>query len=368
MWPQNIAFSSSIDIFKKNSPLQKLFNKLKETKLDALLVCNQSNITYLSGFPSRESWLLLCKDKVGFFITDFRYLEEAKSNLKGFIIKRINGSVFSLLANLIKSLKIKRLGFEAKHLSFAEYNKIKEALPLYTDFISTYDIIESLREIKSKKEIDKIKEAIKITIDAFKYAKCILKEGITEKEIANQLEFFIKQKGCKLAFEIIVASGPNSSFPHYITSNRKIQKGEPILIDMGIDYQGYKSDLTRVFFLGKIPSIIRKIYQIVLEAQQLAIKKIKVGLYTDYLDKIARQYINCKGYSEFFGHSLGHGIGLDVHEGPSISLKHHYKLKEGMVFTVEPAIYLPKRFGIRIEDVVLVKRKGVEVLSEYLYK
>ena len=348
--------------------LRKLQKTLKERKLDGLLISHQPNITYVTGYSSRDSYLLVTS-KSNFFITDFRYIEEAKAKLsKDFSIQRINGSVFSLIAKLTNKARLRRLGFESRYMPYAEYAKIKEELHYKIDFIPIPKLVEELRQVKTTQEIQKIKKAIKVNIQAFNYAKSILKPGMKEIEIAALLEHFIASREAKASFEIIVASGPNSAFPHHIPSSRKIKEGEPVLIDMGVELESYKSDLTRTYFLGKITRLYRRGYDIINMAQKCAIKKIKPGIAACLIDTAARQYLTRKGLGSFFGHSLGHGVGLEVHEEPSVSSKNSQKLLPGMVFTVEPAFYLPKKFGIRTEDMVLVTQKGVEILSYDLDK
>ena len=206
-------------------------------------------------------------------------------------------------------------------------------------------------------------------MDALRYIREFLSCGRSELEIAAELERFIRYHGAQSAsFDIIVASGINSSYPHHLTSPKKLKSGESLVIDMGVNYRGYKSDLTRVFFLGKITLLVRRIYDIVRNAQQKAIARIKPGSSIREVDEAARSYIAQKGYGRYFGHNLGHGIGLEVHEAPKISSRQEGRLKEGMVFTIEPGIYLPGKFGIRIEDLVLVTKKGCEVLSGSLDK
>lgn len=352
-----------------NSRIKNLYRYLEKEHLDGLLVSLPANITYLTHYRSRDSYLIVSK-KQNIYITDSRYFEEAKNNLKGFIvIKQVKDSVFSLIADCFRQLNLKHVGFEERNLSFAEYEKIKEELNTRITLIPTHSLIEDLRMIKDKDELNKIKEAIRITILAFNFVYNLNLVGKTEIEIVAELQHFIRYNGADCeAFDIIVASGPNSSFPHHISSHKKVKKGEIVLIDMGVEYRGYKSDLTRIFFSDKITSFERSIYNIVLEAQRRAISKVKAGILINKIDKIARQYINYKGYGGFFGHNLGHGIGLEVHEEPHISKSEEKKLIEGMVFTVEPGIYLPGKFGIRIEDIVLVTKKGCEVLSGTLNK
>jgi Xaa-Pro aminopeptidase len=269
---------------------------------------------------------------------------------------------------LAKKLGLKKLGFESKSLSYAEFKSIKIELASGIDFISTFDLVESLREIKSKPEIARIRKAVKINIEALELARKIIKPGLTEKELAIKLENFIKAKNVDLAFDTIVASGPNSAMPHAPITNRKLKLNESVLIDIGVVFQGYRSDLTRVCFLGKIPLYFRKIYDSVRASQEAAIKKISPGKRISDIDKIARNFLNQRKLGEFFGHSLGHGVGRETHENPLVSSKNKARLRENMVFTVEPAVYLKGKFGIRIEDMVLVKRNNCEVLSGALDK
>ena len=354
--------------FNLQKRLEDIRKSIREAKLDSLLICNQANITYLTGQVSNEAYLLLTPQK-NFYITDFRYLEEAKQNIKNFTIQKINGALFNLIKQLCQKTKTKYLGFEAKFLSFGEYEKLKEKFSTKIKFIPTYDLIEFYRQIKSEKEIQCIKHATQITTAALGFAKGIISPGIKEYDLAVRLKQFILDKGGdSFSFDIIVASGPNSAFPHHVTTKRIVKNNEPILVDMGVDFKGYKSDLTRVFFLGKMTPIFRRIYHIVQQAQAETIKQIKPGVSISKIDSLARQYINRKGYGCYFGHNLGHGLGLQIHEEPHISSKNKNPLLPGMVFTIEPAIYLNGRFGIRLEDMVLVTQKGVEVLSDSLDK
>ncbi len=349
--------------------INKIYSQIKQQGIDGLLLSLPANITYVTGHLSRDSWLLLLRNG-GIYITDSRYTEEAKKSLKGsFIVTQSQSSLSDTVAAVIKELRIKRLGFEEKYLTTYAYQKLNSKLPKTTVLTPTQGIIESFREIKSPQEIKKIKKATQIAVKALKFIKKHIVPGAKEVEIAGEIERFIRYNGAQGAsFEIIVASGPNSSYPHHKTSYRKICRNEPVLIDMGVEYRGYKSDLTRVFFSGRINPLVRKVYDIVAQAQELAIKAIKPAARMNKIDLAARQYIIQKGYGGFFSHSLGHGVGLEIHESPRISPKESRRLKEGMVFTVEPAVYIPGEFGIRIEDPVVVTKKGAGVLSVTLDK
>jgi Xaa-Pro aminopeptidase len=352
-----------------NSRIRSILAKLKQQNLEGLIISCPANISYLTKSLSRDAYFLV-STKGNFYFTDSRYIEEAKNKLKGRAhLKKIDGSAFKLIADTCLDLGIRNIGFEERNLAYAEYKKIKESLKGKVYLIPTHSLIEDARQIKEPQEVENIKKALKITISALKFIKGFIAQGKREIEVVAELEHFIRYQGASgSAFNIIVASGPNSSFPHHTPTQKRLGSKTPVLIDLGVDYLGYKSDLTRVFFLDKMSVLERKIYDIVLEAQGRAIKKIRPGERISEVDKAARQYIAQKGYAKYFGHNLGHGIGLEVHEEPHISARVDNFLKPGMVFTVEPAVYLPGRFGIRIEDAVLVTGKGCEVLSGTLNK
>lgn len=345
------------------SRINRIYSELKTSCLDGLIVSSQPNISYLCQYNCRDAYLLISKS-ANIYFTDSRYINEMHKKLSGFIIKRINGSAFKTIADTALELGLKKIGFEERNLSFAEYTKIKSHLAHRAKLIPTHSIIESLRQVKDVCELANIRKALQITEKSIRFIQKFLTPGTRELEISAELERFIRYAGANdSAFDIIVASGPNSSFPHHLSSSRKLKRNEPVLIDIGVDYSGYKSDLTRVFFLGKIKVLVRKVYDIVLSAQELAIKRIRPGAEMAEIDRVAREYIAAKGYAGYFTHNLGHGFGLEVHEDPRISAREASALKPGMTFTVEPGIYLPGKFGIRIEDMVLVTRKGCEVLS-----
>jgi len=322
-----------------------------------------ANISYLTDSPSQDSYLLISK-KDSFYLTDSRYLQIAKKTLGGRLsIEKIERSCYQTLQALCSRLRIKRLGFEERHLSYYSYRRIIGSLKGKTKLLPSGGIVEVSREIKSAKELNKIRHASRITKEALKYARGIVIPGKTELEIAADLERFIKYKGASdSAFKVIVASGSNSSYPHHLTSKRKIKKNDLVLIDIGVDYLGYKSDLTRVFFLGKISPLVHSVFDIIKEAQAQAIKKVKPGIPIRDIDLASRRRISEFGYGEYFIHNTGHGTGLEVHEAPNISSKETKLIKAGMVFTIEPGVYLPGKFGIRIEDLILVTKKGAVVL------
>ena len=352
-----------------NSRLKSIHSALKQRGLDGLLVSLPANISYLTESLSRDAYLLVSL-KGNIYFTDSRYTEEAKVFLKdNALFRECNGLVFKHITEAILSLGLERIGFEERHLPFAEFTKIKEYSRGKFNLIPTHSIIEDKRQIKDSQEIIKLRKATRITALALEYIKQFLIPGVKEIEIVAELERFIRYQGASAsAFEIIVASGPNSSQPHHLSGERKLKNNEPVLIDLGVDYQGYKSDLTRVLFLGKISTLVRKVYEIVLKAQELAIKRIRPGAEMAEIDRVAREYIAAQGYGGYFTHNLGHGFGLEVHEAPHISGREASAIKPGMTFTVEPGIYLPGKFGIRIEDMVLITTKGCEVISGARHK
>lgn len=349
--------------------LKKSYAGLKQENLEGLILNSSANISYLTGYPSRDSYLLISKQG-NIYITDSRYTEEARAGLKGLAdVKKINGSLFKTIASSCRELGLKRIGFESRYLAYAEYRKIRAHLRKSEELIPAAGLVERLRRIKDSGELKKIRQAVQITLKAFEFIGDFLKPGIKEIEVAAELERFIRYNGARSsAFEIIVASGANAAYPHHITSPKRLRNHEMVLIDLGVDYRGYKSDLTRVFFLGKITLLARKVYDIVKEAQSRALRQIKPGADVAKIDAASRSYITQKGYGNFFGHNLGHGLGLEVHEAPSISAKANDKLESGMVFTVEPGIYLPQQLGVRIEDMVLVTAKGAKILSGAINK
>ncbi len=342
---------------------ERIVGNFGKEGIDSLLVTRPANIFYLSGFRSSDAALFITKNK-RFLITDSRYELEAKKNIKGFNIEIVDGSFFDLIRNLVKSVKVRRLGFEYRYLSYGEHAEIKKRLT-GVELVPVIKMVEDSRVIKDPEEIALIKAAVLILKNAVTYFKSILKPGLSEIDLAVQMEYFIMAaSGERSSFEIIVASGSNSAFPHARPTKRVIKPNDMVLLDLGVNYDGYNSDLTRMFFLGKINHKSEKLYDIVKEAQRRSIKAIRPGAKISRIDSIARDFIRKKGFGDNFGHALGHGIGLEVHEAPAVSSKNHAELKPGMVFTIEPAVYLSERGGIRIEDMVLVTRKGCEILTD----
>jgi len=345
-----------------NPRLRQLISRFDSHHIDAFLVTRDVNIRYLTGFPACESWLLVGRKK-SFYITDFRYILEARKGLQGIAVKRYEQSVYKTIGEMFARLKAKRLGFDEQHVTLSFFKKLKRENPSI-DLRSAKGLVEHLREIKTSEEIRLIKKAIQLNLKVYEYIKGFLKVGMTELQVLERCERFVKDRGAVFSFPPIIASGPNACFPHAKVTTRRLKNNEALLVDLGVELKGYKSDLTRIFFLGRIPRPINNIYNFVAEAQQKAISRIKAGVKACDVDRAARKHLDKNKLGKYFGHSLGHGVGLDIHESPRISLTNPAVLKAGMVITVEPAVYVPQKFGIRIEDMVLVTEKGCEVLSD----
>ncbi len=343
--------------------LKKLVAEFPHHKnIDGILVVNDTNIRYLTGFPACESWLLVTPKKA-VYITDFRYILEARQGLKSVVVKQYSKAPCAVLCELLKNLKVRRLGFDERHTSVAKFKKLKEFCPRRTKLVPATGLVESLREIKEHGEVEQIRACLKLHFKALDLLKKVVKPGVTERQVLVHLERFVKSHRAGFAFEPIIASGPNSCYPHARVSDRVIRDNESVLIDTGIDINGYKSDLTRNFFLGRIQGRVRRVFDAVKLAQREAIAMIRPGVAAAQVDAKARNVLRKFGLAKYFGHSLGHGVGLDIHEDPRLSCKSAGILEPGMVVTVEPAVYIPGRFGIRVEDMVLVTQQGCEVLS-----
>ncbi len=339
--------------------------KIKLSKLgyDSFLFSSGENIGYLTGSFDTQGYLLVTRDNQPLYFSNFLYQQKLKV-LKDCKVKIANqGSIFKLIAQELKRQRVKNLGFEPR-LSFGGYNFLNfELKGSGIRICAVDDFLEEIRAVKSKKEVSLITKSAQMSQKAFEYAKEIACAQMSEKDLSIELEKFLKLLGDNaVAFPPIVASGKNTVFPHHRPGAAKLDK-KFFLIDLGSKYYGYCADLTRVFFCGKISLLFKKIFDIVRRAQELSLKQVKDGAKASIVDSAARNYIAKKGFGKYFGHGLGHGVGLSVHEYPTINQKSQDVLREGMVVTIEPAVYLNNRFGIRIEDMVLVKKNKGEILS-----
>lgn len=344
--------------------IKKIQQTLHKNNLDALLVTDSFNIRYLSHFTGTNGQLFISK-KNAYLITDFRYLAVAKKILPPSIkLVEMDKGLLAALQNLINKNKTHILGFEEKNVNFFKYSALKKNLKKCT-LKAIHGIVETLRVIKTQEEIKLITKAQRIAEKVFMEVRKNLKVGKTEQQIAWEIEKLGHEYGADtISFPPIVGFQQNSASPHHQNSSRKLKKGDVVLIDMGMTYRGYCSDMTRMIFTQKPTSLQAKIYNTVLEAQELTIQKLKAGIPGNIADKWSRDVITKAGYGKTFGHSLGHGIGLEVHEAPSLSAGYEEPIPEGTIVTVEPGIYLENSFGVRIEDMVLVKGQNVVNLTK----
>ena len=346
--------------------LRQTLSCLRPKRLDGLLIGSAVNIFYLTGLENIEGYLLV-SDKKCILFTDFRYKLTAQKRCRDLGLQLVIYSfgLFEHIAKEIKKAGLTTVGCEAKILSYKECMEFKknfEARGLR--LTPTTDLIKKLRAIKERDEIDLMRSAVKASLTAFDFLTDVAYEGLTERYLCDEAEHFLKASSDpEVAFRPIVASGRSSAQPHYAPRRVKITASLPILVDLGAKYPGYCSDLTRLLFLSKMPTYINKLISIIMGAQEKSIRKISDGVKASDVDRVARSYIEKKGYGRFFGHSLGHGVGLEVHELPSLNSKSQEVLKEGMVVTVEPGIYLPGKFGVRLESMVLVKKGKSRVLD-----
>lgn len=342
--------------------IEKVIARVEKAQVDAVLISNIKNVRYLTGFTGMNGYLIL-NGKKRIFITDFTHLTQAEEQVKDIPIHRQTKVISKELETLIPLLGFKSLGFEANHLVFREYEELKEKLK-DVQLVPLVNLIEELRMVKDEQEIEAIHRAQCIAQKAFKETLPLVKHGLREVDLALELEYRIKMAGGEsIAFETIVASGYRSALPHGSASKKIIMPGEPVLFDFGTSINGYHSDCTRMTFPSGMTEEMSSVLKIVKEAQRAAIEKLKPGMMANEVDKIARDIIKESGYGELFGHGLGHGVGIDVHEAPSLSTEGKFTIQIGNVFSIEPGIYFPGKFGIRIEDLVAVTENGARILG-----
>jgi len=341
--------------------LSRLKVAMKDRRLDSMLVTGDKNVCYLSDFEGSDAALMITP-KRRYFITDSRFIEDAKKNIKGFEILCVRESTYKTISEIIKDERLKRVGFESMGLPYEVAVRLKGGIG-EAALVGVKNLIENLRAIKDSDEIGLIKRSVKLVRKVFSGITASLKPGVSEEWIKKTVEIEFIKNGASAAFEPIVASGSNSSKPHAIATGKLLRKNDIVMVDIGARLAGYNSDMTRTVFLGHVKQKLLNMYSVVKKAHDLALNSIKPGVKISKVDRAARGYIAEKGFGKYFGHSLGHGVGMDVHELPTISGSGDGTLSEGMIFTIEPAIYIPGFGGIRIEDMVLVTKNGYEILT-----
>lgn len=342
--------------------LEKLSQRLHEQQVDGILVMRPENRRYISGFTGSSAYILVTPNQA-VLLTDFRYDQQAREEAPNFEVIQHGQSVTDALAEQVQRLGIGTLAFESDFLTYASYSNFKEKVP-GVEWVPTEGIIEKLRQVKDSHEIDILRTAARIADAAFTHILDFLRPGLTEREVALELEVFMRKNGAQgPSFDTIVASGVRSSLPHGVATDKVIEAGDFVKMDFGAQFQGYCSDITRTVVLGQPSERQREIYQIVQEAQQKALDGLHAGMTGKVADALARDLIEARGYGENFGHSLGHGIGLYIHESPRLSKVSEDVLEPGHVVTVEPGIYVAGFGGVRIEDDVVILEDGIDILT-----
>jgi Xaa-Pro aminopeptidase len=353
--------------------IDSLREKLIELSLDAMMVLVEENRRYLSGFSGEDGQydesagaLFITPDKL-LLATDSRYELQAVQETEGWDVFCYKQGVAKALPDITKMLGIKRLAFESKRVSFKQHSDMQKEFPhpaSSVELVATENMVEDLRVKKQEIEIQATQKALAIAESAFIKTVKSIQPGMTEKEVAWYLDKNMRESGAdSTSFPTIVASGPNSALPHAIPTDRPIKEGEPVLFDWGARLDGYCSDTSRTILLGKAGERFQHVFDVVAQAQQIAIKAIHAGASTKAVDSLARQHIEKEGFAERFGHALGHGTGLAVHEPPRLSPLSDTRLETGMLVTVEPGIYLPDWGGVRLENQVVVRNNDAQVLN-----
>jgi Xaa-Pro aminopeptidase len=343
---------------------RKLTAHLKKKSIDAFLVRKKENIAYLTGARGEDA-VLFVRAGGNVLITDSRYEEEYKKSAEKCSVRIAkNKNLPEIIAETCIETRSKNIGFEADSFTYQAYINLKTRLGK-RKLIPLTQVVENLRVLKDKGEIQCIRQACKYGAQLMNYAIKIAKPGAGENSVKRMIEAYaLKNDICPASFDIIVASGANASMPHAAASEKRIKRQEMVTIDLGAMYFSYNSDLTRTVFLGRINHKYLRVYNIVLASQSIAIENLKPGVYAKDIDAVSRQYISNRGMGSFFIHNLGHGIGRETHESPAISKNSKIKLEKDMVITIEPGIYIPGWGGVRIEDTVLITENGCEVLTK----
>jgi len=350
-----------------------LREQLDKHNLDALFVSSPENASpvnrrYLSGFTGTSGYLLVTKDDA-IIATDFRYYEQAEQQAKAFRLHKSVGATDKWLPAMLEGLGGKRVAFESPHVSYQHYRAVRKIVQDMPEdarpkLVATTNLVEGIRVIKDAEEVAALQAAITLGDEAFADVAPRVEPGWTEKQVAWEIEKYIREHGGDgLSFDTLVGAGERGAMPHCFPTDRKLKMGEGVVIDMGVELGGYMSDLTRTIFLGKPNDEFKRVYDIVLAAQQTAHELVEEGMTGETAHNLAANVIGQAGHSEHFGHGLGHGVGLQIHEAPRLGPTSKDKLLDGMVFTIEPGIYLTGWGGVRIEDVVVLENGKARLLS-----
>jgi Xaa-Pro aminopeptidase len=346
--------------------IEKLVERLKSEGFDGILLIKDSNIRYMSGYTGADSYVII-SETARAFITDSRYTEQAEAECTGFEVIKWRHPAAGLeetIQGVCSKHGIKKLAFERDKMTYDLFERLSNGMKSI-ELIPSSGLVEGIRYVKCQEEIENIRRAAEIADNAFDEVLKYIRVGVSEKDIERELQYLIKKKGADdIGFPIIVASGKRSSLPHAIPSDKRIESGDFITLDFGAMVNGYRSDMTRTIIVGEPTDKQKEIYDIVKAAQAAGEQAIKAGVQGSVPDDSARGYISQAGYGDNFGHGLGHGVGLDIHEEPFMSTRCEKILQIGNVITVEPGIYIPDWGGVRIEDTVLVKEDGIEILTK----
>lgn len=342
--------------------IKRVQELIRKSNLDAFLFTSQPNVFYLSGFRSSHAYIIITQDSYHLF-TDGRYYEKAIKELRDWDIILLEGDPLKGIYKVLRKLKVQSVGYEEDKISCEFRKRLKGSFK----WEGKRGFLRDLRAIKDPIELERIREGVKVSDRVYRRVLNRIREGLRELEIrAMIVQEFFKEGAMGESFPTIVASGEASSIPHWETSNRVIRHGKPLLIDMGLVWKGYCTDFTRTIHLGRVSPEFKRVYSIVKDAHLFALEKVKAGRKIGEIDRTAREYIKKKGFGKFFIHSTGHGVGIEIHEFPRVYFKgvdRDVPIEEGMVFTIEPGIYLEGKFGVRLENMVVVKGGVGEVLS-----
>lgn len=346
-----------------NKRIEQVQKRLKELELETFLVVSPENRRYLTGFTGTAGWVLITQTDAYFF-TDFRYIEQASQQVKDCQIVRLDQfSPYLTLRQKMEELDLYTIGIESERCTVEQFEALKNQFGTKA-ILPQSRLVEDIRMIKTPEEIQALAQAEHIGDEAFQHILSYIKPGVTERDIALELEFFMRRHGAqRLSFDSIIASGVRSSLPHGAPTDKKIETGDFVTMDFGCVYEGYCSDMTRTIAVGKVDERQKEVYNLVLKAQLTALEAIKAGVIGKDIDALCRAVYKESGQLAYFGHGLGHSVGLEIHEEPRFSTKDNHTIKENMVMTVEPGLYYPNWGGVRIEDLIVVKADGYENLT-----